>query len=91
MPKAALPPPASPRPRTRPRWSVRNGPLKITPTKDGPLMVEGALEICTASGRTVSRVTKTWLCRCGHSKDKPFCDGSHKQAGFTDPGDLPAD
>jgi CDGSH-type Zn-finger protein/uncharacterized Fe-S cluster protein YjdI len=62
--------------------AVRNGPLKVTPTKDGPLQVEGALEICAASGRTVARTTKTWLCRCGHSKDKPFCDGSHKQAGF---------
>ncbi len=45
-------------------------------------MVEGALEICAASGRTVSRQTKTWLCRCGHSQDKPFCDGSHAKAGF---------
>jgi CDGSH-type Zn-finger protein/uncharacterized Fe-S cluster protein YjdI len=80
-----------PETKDTPTLAVRNGPLKITPTKDGPLMVEGALEICAASGRTVSRVTKTWLCRCGHSKDKPFCDGSHKKAGFTDPGDLPAD
>lgn len=62
--------------------AVRNGPLKVTPTKNGPLMVEGALEICTASGRTVSRETKVWLCRCGHSQDKPYCDGSHKAAGF---------
>ncbi|HXL99768.1 MAG TPA: CDGSH iron-sulfur domain-containing protein [Rhizomicrobium sp.] len=62
--------------------AVRNGPLNVTPTKDGPLMVEGALEICTASGRTLSRETKAWLCRCGHSQDKPYCDGSHKAAGF---------
>ena len=62
--------------------AVRNGPLKVTPQKNGPLMVEGALEICAASGRTVSRETKVWLCRCGHSQDKPFCDGSHKAAGF---------
>lgn len=62
--------------------AVKNGPLQVTPTKNGPLQVEGALEICTAGGRTVARTTKTWLCRCGHSKDKPFCDGSHKAAGF---------
>ena len=62
--------------------AVRNGPLKVTPQKDGSLMVEGALEICTASGRTVSRETKTWLCRCGHSGKKPFCDGTHKKVGF---------
>jgi CDGSH-type Zn-finger protein/uncharacterized Fe-S cluster protein YjdI len=63
--------------------AVRNGPLKITPQKNGSLMVEGALEICTASGRTISRETKTWLCRCGHSGNKPFCDGTHKRVGFT--------
>ncbi|HEX3673130.1 MAG TPA: CDGSH iron-sulfur domain-containing protein [Rhizomicrobium sp.] len=62
--------------------AVRGGPLKVTPQTNGPLMVEGALEICAASGRTVSRETKVWLCRCGHSQDKPFCDGSHKAAGF---------
>jgi CDGSH-type Zn-finger protein/uncharacterized Fe-S cluster protein YjdI len=70
---------------------VRDGPLKITPQRDGSLMVEGNLEICSASGRTLARTTKTWLCRCGQSKDKPFCDGSHKQAGFRDAGQLPAD
>jgi CDGSH-type Zn-finger protein/uncharacterized Fe-S cluster protein YjdI len=62
--------------------AIRNGPLKVTPQKDGSLMVEGALEICTASGRTVSRETKTWLCRCGQSGKKPFCDGTHKKVGF---------
>ena len=62
--------------------AVKNGPLNVTPTKDGPLHVEGALEICSASGRTIARTMETWLCRCGHSKNKPFCDGSHEAAGF---------
>jgi CDGSH-type Zn-finger protein/uncharacterized Fe-S cluster protein YjdI len=62
--------------------AVRNGPLKVTPAPNGPLMVEGALEICAASGRTVARTTKTALCRCGASNDKPFCDGSHAKIGF---------
>jgi CDGSH-type Zn-finger protein len=66
--------------------AVKNGPLKVTPTKDGPLQVEGALEICSASGRTISRTMETWLCRCGHSANKPFCDGSHAKVGFTAPG-----
>ena len=62
--------------------SVRDGPLKVTPTKDGPIHVVGNLEVCGASGRTVTALGETWLCRCGHSKDKPFCDGSHREAGF---------
>ena len=66
--------------------AVKNGPLGVAPTKDGPLEVKGALEICSASGHTVSRTTEIWLCRCGHSKNKPFCDGSHKAAGFTADG-----
>jgi CDGSH-type Zn-finger protein/uncharacterized Fe-S cluster protein YjdI len=61
----------------------RDGALKITPIKNGPLMVEGSLEICSASGRTISRETKTWLCRCGQSANKPFCDSTHKKIGFT--------
>jgi CDGSH-type Zn-finger protein/uncharacterized Fe-S cluster protein YjdI len=64
------------------KLAIANGPLKVTPTKNGPLQVEGSLEICTASGHTIARETETWLCRCGHSKNKPFCDGSHEAAGF---------
>ena len=60
----------------------RDGPLAITPTKDGPLRVSGNLEIIAGSGRKIAAGTKLFLCRCGHSKDKPFCDGSHKEAGF---------
>jgi CDGSH-type Zn-finger protein/uncharacterized Fe-S cluster protein YjdI len=63
--------------------AVRNGSLKVTPTHNGPLKVEGALEICAASGRTVTRDVKLFLCRCGHSDDKPFCDGSHMKFSFT--------
>jgi CDGSH-type Zn-finger protein/uncharacterized Fe-S cluster protein YjdI len=69
-----------------PALSSRNGPLKVTPTPNGPLVVEGALEICAASGRTVSRANKVLLCRCGHSNNKPFCDSSHKRVGFSDQG-----
>jgi CDGSH-type Zn-finger protein len=66
--------------------AVKNGPLKVTPTKDGPLHAEGALEICSASGHTVSRTMETWLCRCGHSANKPFCDGTHAKVGFSAAG-----
>ena len=64
----------------------RNGPLQVEPQKNGPLKVIGNLEIVTGTGHTVDRVTETWLCRCGHSKNKPFCDGSHRKAGFVADG-----
>jgi CDGSH-type Zn-finger protein len=62
--------------------SHRAGALDVTPTADGPLQVEGNLEICSGTGRVVARTTQTWLCRCGASGNKPFCDGSHKKIGF---------
>jgi len=62
---------------------ARGGPLKITPYPNGPLGFAGNVEICAGTGRTVNRMTKGALCRCGQSKNKPFCDGSHKTAGFT--------
>jgi CDGSH-type Zn-finger protein/uncharacterized Fe-S cluster protein YjdI len=60
----------------------RGGALKVTPYKDGPLGIAGNLEICSGTGRTVNRVSKTALCRCGHSANKPFCDGTHTKIGF---------
>lgn len=62
--------------------AVRNGPLEVKPIKDGPLCVTGNLEVCAASGRTITRDSRQFFCRCGHSGDKPFCDGSHKMAHF---------
>ena len=75
---------ASGEPATQPAepLALRNGPLRVTPVKDGPLQVEGSLELCSGTGRTFNRIQKTWLCRCGGSQNKPYCDGSHKQIGF---------
>ncbi len=65
-------------------FTPHNGLLKITPTANGPLLVEGAIEICSGNGRTIARTTQTALCRCGASGNKPFCDGSHAKIGFKD-------
>lgn len=62
--------------------AVRDGPLHIEPQTNGPLKVRGNLEITSGTGRVVTRVTSTYLCRCGHSQNKPFCDGSHAKVGF---------
>ncbi len=61
----------------------RGGELKVTPAKNGPLLFEGNLEICSGTGKTINRVTKTALCRCGQSSKKPYCDGTHNKIGFT--------
>jgi len=60
----------------------RGGELRVEPLEDGPLKISGALEICSGTGRTVTRTCSTRLCRCGASSNKPFCDGSHRRIGF---------
>jgi CDGSH-type Zn-finger protein/uncharacterized Fe-S cluster protein YjdI len=71
-------------PRTveTPALAERGGLLEITPQPNGPLRARGNLEICSGTGRTVKRTAGEMLCRCGHSQNKPFCDGSHVKAGF---------
>lgn len=63
----------------------RDGVLTISPLTDGPLLLQGNVEICSGTGRTVTRTQKSMLCRCGHSGNKPFCDGSHQRVGFKAP------
>jgi len=60
----------------------RAGSLKVTPSPNGPLLLEGNVEICTGTGKTINRVTKTALCRCGQSSNQPYCDGTHAKVGF---------
>ncbi len=65
----------------------------ITPTTDGPYLIEGIDAVVRyTDGRTFPIQGKAALCRCGGSKNKPFCDGSHKTNGFTsakDPKRVP--
>jgi CDGSH-type Zn-finger protein len=65
--------------------AVRNGPLALTPKPNGPLQAKGPLEIISGTGRTLNKLEETFLCRCGASKNKPYCDGSHKALGFIAP------
>jgi CDGSH-type Zn-finger protein/truncated hemoglobin YjbI len=57
----------------------------ITPIVDGPYRVRGDVQVVDAHGRPYERRARQTLCRCGHSRNKPFCDGSHWYAGFRDP------
>jgi CDGSH-type Zn-finger protein/uncharacterized Fe-S cluster protein YjdI len=62
--------------------AARDGPLKIDPVPDGPLVLAGNVEIVSGTGRVVLRTQSARLCRCGASENKPFCDGSHARVGF---------
>lgn len=66
---------------------VRDGRLNVTPKRNGPLEVDGPLELCAGTGRVFHRDQAVRLCRCGQSKTKPFCDLSHVEAGFEAEGD----
>lgn len=57
--------------------------VTITPTTDGPYEVVGEVRIAGPDGTVLREGAKIYLCRCGHSANKPFCDGSHKREGWT--------
>ena len=50
--------------------------------KNGPLIIEGEIKLTQADGNEILKNKKTAFCRCGSSSRKPYCDGSHKGAGF---------
>jgi CDGSH-type Zn-finger protein len=50
----------------------------------GPLYVRGGIEIFSADGTAYEVRNRVALCRCGKSQNKPFCDGTHADIGFTD-------
>lgn len=60
---------------------------KITPIPDGPLKVADAPIIRDDRGYPIETGENAFLCRCGLSAKKPFCDGSHKGAGFSSAAD----
>ena len=55
---------------------------KITVLENGPFKVEGEIELHDAEGNVVPTKPKVFLCRCGASITKPFCDGAHSRIGF---------
>jgi len=62
------------------------GTLDVAENANGSIKLTGNLEIINGNGGPVARTKAVWLCRCGQSANKPFCDGSHKAAGFTTEG-----
>jgi uncharacterized Fe-S cluster protein YjdI len=60
-------------------------PLRIDPQTDGPLYLRGRVRIAGPDGGILREDTRVALCRCGGSRRKPFCDGSHEENGFRAP------
>jgi len=58
----------------------------ITPYRDGPLLVRGPFRLVDQDGEEIEVDRRTVaLCRCGKSRIRPFCDGSHRVVGFAAP------
>lgn len=51
-------------------------------TKNGPILLTGDFKIIDSEGNQIDTKSKAFLCRCGSSANKPFCDGTHKQNEF---------
>lgn len=73
-----------PPPAELPAWGP-GGALEVTPLPNGPLKVAGTHEVTCGTGRALKRGDTAFLCRCGASENKPFCDGTHRKVGFTAP------
>lgn len=59
----------------------------ITPYPDGPLLVRGDFKIVGMDGKEIdARRNTVALCRCGRSRMRPFCDGTHSQTNFAASG-----
>jgi len=59
-------------------------PSNIRIMKDGPIVVEGKFKILGKDGDELKPSIMTSFCRCGNSKNMPYCDGTHRKIGFTD-------
>ncbi len=62
----------------------------VTPALSGPLYLRGDIELRAADGIVIARDTRVALCRCGATRSRPWCDGSHWDADFRDGGRLGA-
>lgn len=58
-------------------------PTLITVTRDGPLLVRGALRVEGPDGEVIETGEAVALCRCGATGHPPFCDGSHTRIDFS--------
>jgi hypothetical protein len=58
-------------------------PVEIAVTPDGALWVSGDITVERSDRQPFEVRNRVTLCRCGNSKNKPLCDGTHKEIGFS--------
>jgi CDGSH-type Zn-finger protein len=58
--------------------------VEVKVRRNGPYKITGPVRLVDSEGRTfeLPQGTAIALCRCGHSRNKPFCDSSHRRVGF---------
>lgn len=66
--------------RLGPRTDGTDDVLRVRLAPNGPILVEGPLQLIAAGDTATGR--KGALCRCGSSRSKPYCDGTHATVGF---------
>ena len=67
--------------------SKEDAKVVVTVVHNGPYAVEGDFMLADKDGKVSEQKGKVFLCRCGHSHNKPFCDGTHVKIGFDDTAD----
>ncbi len=75
------------RQETKPKPESRPKPANVRIMKDGPIVVEGNFRIIGARDEELEPAMMTSFCRCGNSKNMPYCDGMHRKVGFKDEQD----
>jgi len=74
----------------QPATAELGGPIEIHLRENGPILFIGNLQLESSDGsHSMLCSGQTWFCRCGHSENKPFCDGAHKEAEFEASGEAP--
>lgn len=68
-------------PHDEPSIALLEDPVKGC---SGPIYARGGIDVVSSDGTVYEKRNRVTLCRCGASQNKPFCDGSHADAGFTD-------
>jgi CDGSH-type Zn-finger protein len=70
---------------------VAEDEIRITPYRNGPYLVRGAVTLADQDGNEIElKRPVVALCRCGRSRIRPFCDGTHKAIGFRAESGPPA-